>query len=861
MKKNHIYTFIICFYSVFTIHAQTVTVDFATGADLPLVKKFDWMNSRFLDPNRYASTPCLDYFKACGTKSLRIEVGWGVSGSYTNYIGGTSGNLIYNLALMDLIATQMKNRSMGLYWSYAYNPKPLQNCNNDPFANPCDLSQWKTILEAMAAHWKNNDMRADYQGIWNEPDNSPDFYTGTLETFKPLYENGSKGLRNGDPDAVVGGPDFAATAGDKWLNEFLDYIDSTNSPMDFLSYHCLNADNETRLAPKRTALKARPYFNQTEIMVGELNPFSTADYYNKPTSPCRAWPSASAVFDVMNYYIQTPEVTRTFWAQGMAAGTGDELAAIAYTGNYRRPVYWANYFYNQMPIDRVKLTTNNGVKVFASTDGHNAAILLWVSNGSGNKNVTATFNNVPFTSGKLEVWRIDSTHNSIDNTGHDNTAPDVINVNNTNEYQWKGLILNGGTVLLKMVDSSNISELTPYPMGTLIRQHHYFYNRGDKSYGVFDRNTWITRMGMATNDYAVVEEGALFKDMPATIYVNVKTDGTPHKMDKNSLLSVNLDYRVNGVYTKSVIFHDSLYDSTRTSGHPFGKIGLPDQVVKVSFPYFNINFADYAPTGWQQGGDVLISYTMQNTGANTRAKITIRKGNVSSLDTSKYYKILVKNNTNYMLTIAGTTPNDGSNVGIATNNNSDNQIWKLVDLGNDYYIIQSKSNLKFVLDCSATPTDGTNVQSWTYVGNDRQQWFLEALDSNYYHVRVENNLNYFLDASGTNVQVWTDDNNDRQEWMFVPYDNSNSIVDRKNLINDQILIYPNPATTLLTVNSNQLAVQTVIIKDIQGRIIFKKNESFIGSQIIDVSGLENGLYFIKLQTDHNLIEKKIIINK
>ncbi len=623
---------ILIFFNIFnsiSLYGQNVTADFSIPEDLPLVKKFDWMNSRYLDPNRYASTQALNHLKACGTKSLRIEVGWGVGGSYTNHIGGSSGNLTYNFTPMDKVATEMRSRGMGLYWSYAYNPPPLQAGSN-PYGNPNNLGQWKAILKTMSSHWKNNGMRADFQGVWNEPDFNPNFYTGDLSTFKPLYENGTKGLREGDPDAVVGGVDFAASAGDKWLNEFLDYVISTNTPMDYLSFHSLGADQETRLAPKRTAIKARTYFNQTELVVGELNPYSTTTYHGQTSSACSDWPSAAAAFDVMNYYLKMPEVTRTFWAQGIAASDGDALAAITYSGSYRRPVYWAHYLYNLMPVDRVKVTAST-VKSFASTDGHVAAIMIWVPKGTGQQNVTATFNNVPFASGKLDVWRVDATHNSYHNTGHDYDAPTTTTVSNTSAFKWTGLIPDGGTVLLKMYDNTNVSELTPYAMGTLIRQHHLFYNRGDKSYGVFDPLTWICRLGMSNNDYALVEEGALYRNLPESVHVKVETSGNPHSMDINSALSINLDYRVNGIYTKSVMIHGGLYDSNRKTGHPFGKTGLPDQVVQVSFPEFKIDFSNYAPAGWKTGDDILISFTMQNTGANSRAKFTLRMAELASV--------------------------------------------------------------------------------------------------------------------------------------------------------------------------------------------------------------------------------------
>jgi hypothetical protein len=717
---------------------------------------------------KYNSSPSLDYLRDAKMKSLRIELGWGVANSFNNCIVcGSNGNITYDYSPLDMIATEMNNRNMRMYWSYAYNPDPLKYCNNDGIGTPCDIVKWGDILKNMSAHWKANGLTPAYQGVWNEPDFTGAFYSGDVNSFKPIYEYGSKGIRAGDADAVVGGPDLAV--GDTWLATLLDNIQSTNSPMDFLSYHILGAGNEDRIKPKRDALNARPYFNQTEMMIGELNPYSTTTYHGQASSSASDWPMGSAALDCMNYFIQTPEVTRTFWAQGMDAGGGDALAAITYTGSYRRPVYWAHYFYGLMPVDRVQ-STASGVNTFASTDGHTSAIMLWVPQGWGNKTVTATFKNSAFSSGTLNVWRIDATHNSYHNTGHDSDAPEQIQVANTNGYTWTGTIPDGGTVLLQLSDNTGISELANYDMGaTLIRQHHLFYNRGDKSYGIFDPSTFIARLGMSGNDYALVEEGALYKNMPAAINIKTITQGNPHALDINSVLSLNLDYRVNGTYTKSVLFHGGLYNSARQTGHSFGKTGLPQQVVQVALSDFTINLADYAPAGWTVGGDILISYTMQNTGANSRAKFTIRKASipVTTIDTSKYYKIYSKNSPGSFITIADSIVHNGSNIGVAPNTNSDLQIWKIKNIGNGYYAFTSRSNPSIGFDCSAPPVDGTNVQAWTYGGNDRQQWSIQDAGDGFYHIAVMNsNPKYVLDMSGTNVQVWSNAGNDRQEWQF-----------------------------------------------------------------------------------------------
>ncbi len=69
-------------------------------------------------------------------------------------------------------------------------------------------------------------------------------------------------------------------------------------------------------------------------------------------------------------------------------------------------------------------------------------------------------------------------------------------------------------------------------------------------------------------------------------------------------------------------------------------------------------------------------------------------------------------------------------------------------------------------------------------------------------------------------------------------------------------LYPNPATDQLTINTTLVEGQTstVIITDLQGKIVMSKNVSVSGHLIIDASTLDNGMYFVQMFVDGVLIE-------
>lgn len=80
----------------------------------------------------------------------------------------------------------------------------------------------------------------------------------------------------------------------------------------------------------------------------------------------------------------------------------------------------------------------------------------------------------------------------------------------------------------------------------------------------------------------------------------------------------------------------------------------------------------------------------------------------------------------------------------------------------------------------------------------------------------------------------------------------NAYVDGIDTISENgILIYPNPATNQLTIEYEDVKIKNIVILDITGKAIsnmtVRKAEQ---PQIIDVSNLTKGVYFIKLTTNN-----------
>ncbi|AXT18900.1 T9SS C-terminal target domain-containing protein [Flavobacteriaceae bacterium AU392] len=74
--------------------------------------------------------------------------------------------------------------------------------------------------------------------------------------------------------------------------------------------------------------------------------------------------------------------------------------------------------------------------------------------------------------------------------------------------------------------------------------------------------------------------------------------------------------------------------------------------------------------------------------------------------------------------------------------------------------------------------------------------------------------------------------------------------------NNQIEIFPNPASQFITINGNRNQVDEIIFYDIHGRLIFSENYN---NEALDISRLTPGLYFARFVSDERELVKKLIV--
>lgn len=112
---------------------------------------------------------------------------------------------------------------------------------------------------------------------------------------------------------------------------------------------------------------------------------------------------------------------------------------------------------------------------------------------------------------------------------------------------------------------------------------------------------------------------------------------------------------------------------------------------------------------------------------------------------------------------------------------------------------------------------------------------------------------------GTTTIVWTitDAAGNQKTCSFdvIVDENETSIT---TLENDEVLIYPNPATGFIYVGSKQNKYKTIRISDLSGKQVFEKTNIKDG-EMLDVSKFSRGIYLISLHTLNEVNTTKLIV--
>ncbi len=180
--------------------------------------------------------------KACDFKYIRMH------GLLTDDMGVYSedrkGNPQYSFQYIDVLYDYLESIGMKPFVELGFMPSALASGKQTIFwwrgnvTPPKDYNKWADLIKNLVQHFTErygeDEVKTWYFEVWNEPNLSPGFWSGTKDDYFKLYEYTAKAVKSVNPDYRVGGP---ATAGAAWVPETLTFCEKNNIPLDFISTH------------------------------------------------------------------------------------------------------------------------------------------------------------------------------------------------------------------------------------------------------------------------------------------------------------------------------------------------------------------------------------------------------------------------------------------------------------------------------------------------------------------------------------------------------------------------------------------------------------------------------------------------
>lgn len=155
-----------------------------------------------------------------------------------------SGNPQYNYQYIDVLYDFILSIGMKPFVELSFMPSALASGDRTIFwwkgnvTPPKDYQRWEDLIRNLVQHFTErygpDEVKSWYFEVWNEPNLTPYFWTGTQEEYFRLYRHAAQAIKSVNPDYRVGGP---ATAGAAWEKDLIEFCHNNNVPIDFISTH------------------------------------------------------------------------------------------------------------------------------------------------------------------------------------------------------------------------------------------------------------------------------------------------------------------------------------------------------------------------------------------------------------------------------------------------------------------------------------------------------------------------------------------------------------------------------------------------------------------------------------------------
>ncbi len=286
--------------------------------------------------------------------------------------------------------------------------KPLMNIDFKPrllypeivqdIVEPNDWDEWERLIAALVKHYKDRGAGIEYWEISNEPDIGEDGgcpYRFTPQNYLPYYKRTAAAIRSADPSAKVGGPALA-----NWrspiLPSLLDFCESKNAPLDFVSWHGYTNDPGTlrrsidgvkKLLSSHPSLHVETMLNEWNIALMKPDPENLV--LQAAFIPETIWNfiegglDYSCYYQIRDYHVDPEAFAKFMSKHGVAFMAGWWNRMPQYDGLFDfqdevRPAYFSFKLLSRLSGQRLKVESE-GLHALASYDEQYEMknVLLW----------------------------------------------------------------------------------------------------------------------------------------------------------------------------------------------------------------------------------------------------------------------------------------------------------------------------------------------------------------------------------------------------------------------------------------------------------------------------------------------------
>ncbi len=610
------------------------TVDAARPSGPPLLKtKFGVYQTPLVTLKRLLdSLPLLDEI---AVQNLRYEIGWGKPDVLAHdMIGGTPERLTWDWSALDAFTDGLRAQDVRPLFAVTYCPNPLKSRTDweawkDP---PRDMAAWRALNRDFARHLRDHQrLHGPFLEVWNEPDLDHTFFSGSPADYARLYAPAASGLREGDPDAPIGGPALA------WNLAFLDAI--RDHPLDFVSIHAYQ-NYASQLATMRRAVAGRP---DLPILLTEYASYTEFP----PNGPQSRHGAAMRFFRDAKALLEYPDVPKVYWAQWLDAGDGPGMGLVTYTG-HRTALFNAFKLYALMPTDRsaVSSPAADGIGAMASADGQTVAAVFW-NETAEERSLTVRIAPPARPGETLLAYRIDRDHASyVDNPASEN----LVAVKADDPSAWAGTLPPEGVLLLCRAPATPAAAPKIRPVGTLVRTRHWYPDRAAPAWADYDPRASVVRLGMGDRDRGLAALAVTLDDPAPRFTVTVERSDAPKASSPKAftppgaaersgksaastplagLLALRVEFPAaqGGGGVKSVLFHDRDAPPSGDLVAAWAEGVSPERHPRPELSRggaWTVDLKRLAPQGWD-GRRVTLAFFLRDAGQGTRVRLTLAR--------------------------------------------------------------------------------------------------------------------------------------------------------------------------------------------------------------------------------------------